>query len=619
MKINMTYNRDTLEILVKTSGKIWRTNKNFSPYLIINSGEDDQKLYFKDAESILHEEWNTGIGFGYKTTFSNFKSGSDYIPLTFKTLIWIDNTDGEIHMELIPVVDTNKIKKIAWPGPLEFDKQDSDSYTVIPMMLGTIIPNNWPYKVESIADGKYYERSSYMPWWGQIEHGTGYIAIAETPWDGGYDLKHPAGGKTEIGSLWYPSLGKISYTRKIKYIFSDNCDYNSLCKVYRKHIKQQNQFITLEEKSIRNPLVKQLIGSPVIHSSIYYHTESGSDAYDPVNMEKNDQLVSFDKRTMQLKKLKKLGVEKAYLHLDGWGKRGYDNLHPDVLPPCKQAGGWEGMKSLSEACKDLGYIFAIHDQYRDYFLDSETFNKNQAVFNQNNNITVESQWAGGKQTFLCTQFASKYIKRNFNLLKNSGIELKGAYLDVFSLMLLDECFHTEHRMTRKECLEKRRECFNYVRSEEMIISSEEPVDWAIPNLDLVHHSPMALDVPLDGWSYTGKAIGIPVPLLTLVYHECLVVPWFIGKGKWGIPESHDGFLYGMLNGGTGYLDIEADSDEIEKNRILCKLHEQMAHKEMISHEFLNKTGSRQRTTFSDGTEVVVDFESGNYNVLNLVP
>ena len=49
--------------------------------------------------------------------------------------------------------------------------------------------------------------------------------------------------------------------------------------------------------------------------------------------------------------------EKVYLHLDGWGNPGYDNQHPDYLPACEEAGGWEGMRSLSECMKEMNYTF----------------------------------------------------------------------------------------------------------------------------------------------------------------------------------------------------------------------------------------------------------------------
>ena len=74
-----------------------------------------------------------------------------------------------------------------------------------------------------------------------------------------------------------------------------------------------------------------------------------------------------------MRKLKEHGLEKVYLHLDGWGNPGYDNQHPDYLPACEEAGGWEGMRSLSKCMKEMNYIFAIHDQYRDYYFDAKTY------------------------------------------------------------------------------------------------------------------------------------------------------------------------------------------------------------------------------------------------------
>ena len=52
----------------------------------------------------------------------------------------------------------------------------------------------------------------------------------------------------------------------------------------------------------------------------------------------------------------------------GWlGTAGYDNQHPDYLPACKEAGGWEDMKELADTMHKCGYMFGIHDQYRDFY------------------------------------------------------------------------------------------------------------------------------------------------------------------------------------------------------------------------------------------------------------
>ena len=69
-------------------------------------------------------------------------------------------------------------------------------------------------------------------------------------------------------------------------------------------------------------------------------------------------------REQQIREIHDLGVEKVYLHLDGWADPGYDNQHPDYTPACQAAGGWEDMKSLVDTMHDFGYKFGIHDQYR---------------------------------------------------------------------------------------------------------------------------------------------------------------------------------------------------------------------------------------------------------------
>lgn len=197
------------------------------------------------------------------------------------------------------------------------------------------------------------------------------------------------------------------------------------------------------------------------------------------------------------------------------------------------------------------------------------------------------------------------------LLPNPAYGRRGAYLDVFSVVELDECFHAGHRMTRKECVEKRNECFNVIRSLGMIISSEEPLDWSASTLDLVHHAPHALSPNID----KGTARGIPVPLYNLVYHDCMVIPWNLSeKGGWGIPDSDSGFLYALLGGGTGYLDIDAGPAEIARANVVLALHRAVAAMRMTRHEFVGGNYRKQRTDFENGVTVEVDFDTGEYSI-----
>ncbi len=613
----MKYKNITVEIFSKTGefeisfkNKIWRTDVEYLPRFIRHDGEE---ILLLKAGNIRENIVEKGYGWCTEVTYSDYSEYGMCEDFRIETKCWIDNNDDSVHFEIWTVGEVEgSLKEIQWPGAMKLEDEGA-GYSTIPMMQGCIIPSGWQQEILNIEDGRFYSRDAYMPWFGQTDGYNGYIAISETPWDAGYRIEHneKTEFKTILSPYWLTSLGSISYNRSVCYKFMTECDYNNMAKVYRKHAIASGNFRSLREKAIRNPVVEKLFGTPVVHTNIYRHVVPESSLYDNENIANNDVLTSFEDRANQLRTLKEKGVDNVYMHLDGWGKMGYDNQHPDVLPPCEMAGGFEGMKLLSNTCQELGYIFATHDQYRDYFFDAATFDIQQAILNSNGENEEESTWDGGRQTHLCTTFAPHYVRRNFGELKRKGIRLEGTYLDVFAVIEMDECFHPNHRMTRKVCMEKRAECFEYVRSTGIICSSEEPCDWSVPYLDLVHHGPHALSPNID----KGIARGIPVPLFNLVYHECMILPWSLGKSEWGIPDGESAMLYGLLNGGTGYLSIEADKDEIEKNRVLCMNQKKLVHEEMVRHEFLSNDYKRQRTIFSDGTVVEVDFGTDEYKII----
>jgi hypothetical protein len=90
-------------------------------------------------------------------------------------------------------------------------------------------------------------------------------------------------------------------------------------------------------------------------------------------------MTTFDERGRQFREYKKNGLDRLAVCLTGWPNQGYDRQHPDELPPAPIAGGTEGMKRLSETCKELGYLFSLHDQYRDYYTDAPSYDPQFAV------------------------------------------------------------------------------------------------------------------------------------------------------------------------------------------------------------------------------------------------
>lgn len=615
------FDESRLSFTITHEGDSWKWGEGFRPRMECEEGT----IYFADAKKISHEEWKTGIGHGILSHFEGFELNGADAGIAFDTIVWIEEVSGDVFFEWVPLsTETVKVKSVYWPGYMEFDEKKDSWYTLLNWQQGLLVPNTWKTAVDKVVfDGFMGTAGAYMPWFGQVKDRAGYIAICEQPWNAAYYTEHPAEGPyTHVGIRWEPSLGKMDYRRVMKYSFVKDCDYNDLCKIYRNYVIEKGRFKSLAEKAVKTPSIDQLIGSAFLHKGIKTQVMTNSDFYDAENPDKNNHLTPFSVRTEEIKKFYELGVEKLYLHLDGWAEPGYDNQHPDYLPACEKAGGWKAMKELSDTMHECGYLFGIHDQYRDYYYAAKTFDENFATRLADGTIPSHARWAGGPQTYLCATQAPFYVKRNFTEIMDNGIKLDCAYLDVFTCNEGDECSHPWHKMTRRECYEYRNTCFEYLLSKGILPSSEEVNDWAIPSLVFCHYAPY--DFMLDRPGSPKK--GIPVPLFNLVYHDCLIEPWMMDK----VSEEEDYMLYAVLNGGAPYLvrdgayqntdgsfagGVEISiEDQIKRCKVVSDLHEKVAKCEMVRHEMVDGNPEVQRTTFADGTVVTVDFQAQTYQI-----
>ena len=414
----------------------------------------------------------------------------------------------------------------------------------------------------------------------------------------------------------------MNYRRVVRYQFLDHADHTAVCKAYRSYVNERGRLRTLAEKAARNPSVRDLIGRSWVHVGIKTKVQPDSFYYDKDHPEKNDSLVTFAQREKQMRTLHGMGAGRLYMHLDGWAQPGYDNAHPDYLPACQEAGGWEGMKSLVDACHEQGDIFGTHDQYRDYYFTAQTFDANNAIRLADGTMPEHARWAGGHQTYLCAELAPDYVRRNFTQIAAHGITLDCAYLDVFTCNEGDECSNPEHRMTRRECFDRRTECFEYLLSHGILSSSEEVSDWAVPSLIFCHYAPYDFQMR----SPNEPRQGVPVPLYNLVYHDCVIEPWMMER----VVDGDDYMLYALLNGGAPYLirdaayiGVDGDMDDeqrartendIERCHTVAAFHERVGMQELVRHEFVDDDPLVQRSVFADGTAVTCDFHAQTYRI-----
>ncbi len=621
-RLTIELNETDLSLVVNGPAGTWRMLTGAHTWVEFRDGSRSARDFLSEADAIEILPIASGTGKGVRVRFSGFPSDKDF---AMDTIWWIEEETGLLYAHMSPVREASgQLVRVVWPAPFDFESRDSKDVTVYPLMQGTLIPNGWPQEFDldqhwELESEFVYTRSAYMPWWGQLRDCAGYMAIADTPWDAGFLLRHPAHGATSVQVQWHASLGCLSYARSLRFEFLTDCNYVTLCKHYRAWLRENGRLTTLQEKIRRNPRVETLMGTAVVHTGIWQEVKQDCRFYGVENPESVfvPYFCSFEQRAAQLEQLSAKGLRNAYLHVDGWGNAGYDSQHPDVLPPAEKAGGWEGLELLEKKTRELGFLFALHDQYRDFYLDAPSYDPELAVHDCNQNVPTTDLWVGGRQAFLCPSQSLQFIRRNYIRLKEKGLQPDGVYLDVFSCVVLDECWHPAHPVTRRQCMEYRENCFQWMCSQGIIVSSEEGIGWAMNSLDLVHHANYALvhekkDGTLCG-ECTFAPYGIPVPLLNLVYHDCVVTPWYISEADDESPIGQSGFLHAMLNGGVPYVAIDASEEEIRRAGAVSDFHRLAGGLEMVSHRFVDGF-HRQQSEFAGGICVEVDFETGEYRI-----
>jgi hypothetical protein len=598
-QLELAIRKADLGMTVKTPAEAWE----FAPCDATDLRAGDKKLSLTSAGTRSLDAFAPGYAVGAILHLADFPDAPGLaLDITFNLI------GNEIVFEIAAPSDNVDLGLVNWPKPVKV-ANTPDVVSVIPHMQGMLVPGDWPQKIHE--EDLCNSRTLYMPWWGQIRNGHGVQTILETSDDAGASYDHPVGGPTVIQPRWYSSLKRLRYLRTVRYVFDDNATYVTMAKRYRRWVKENGKFVSLDEKLVRTPNLVEVIGRPVVHIGALYHFVPEAGLYNKEHIEANHSLNTFDQLADGLRKLKASGIDDAYVHLDGWGFFGYDNGHPDVLPVGEEQGGWEGLKRFADTCDELGFLFITHDQYRDFYLSAVSFDDRLAKRNGDGSYPKDATWCGGPQKFLSPRFAPGYVRRNHDLFAEHGIKVRGAYLDVFSVVAPEESFEPAHPVTRSECEEYRRQCFDLLRARGYVVSSEEPSDYLARSLDLVHHGPY----PTRGENGQGVAVGVPVPLFDLVYHDSLLVPWNMGEdGGWGIPNGDAGRLHCLLNAGLPYVDLAPTPEQVAHVKEACALSQRCARQEMVNHEFLSPDRRRQRATYADGTTVTVDFGSKEYQI-----
>ena len=625
-KNKVTLNESDLALRVQAGVAEWSMMPSSAKDMLVKANGEEFYLRLADAKKISIVPYDTGFKTGVKISLSQWQHKGATLDLSIYLTICLEGKDEELVFDTSASERDTALRQLDWPTALDASQVD---YTILSNGRGTILPRNWPkeyFPIRTITpEGKvastdhsvlqsHVIESWSMSWWGFQKGKSAAMVIVETPDDAAYQFNHPAGGPTVIGPRWLATLGRFGYLRTARFCFFENGNYVQMAKRYRRYVMDTGLFVSLQEKIARTPGGRDLIGTPQTRVGGFRNIKPESDRYDTKDPSKNRSLTTFEERARELRELKAKGVDRLFVFISGWPHFGYDHQHPDPLPPSTEVGGWEGLKRLAETCRELGYPFMLHDQYRDYYTDAPSYDTQFAIHEEDATSTPKAfagsrfgdwkegeipfmrHWDGGKQTYLNARVQLGHLVKNYQLFFEHGIRPQGIYIDVIGYVPPDEDFNREHPTTRTDAMRGQVALLNWSRHNLGVTATEAGSDWVLPYVDTINQS-------------GGGSKAILVPLYQLVYHDAVVIAYNSRDQK--------SLLQGILNGGVPEMPVVqtgVDEKTLALIRQMARLHARVGLLEMTKHEFLDSNYRRERTTFADGTTVTVDWDMHTYAI-----
>ncbi|MBI4024309.1 MAG: hypothetical protein HY360_04965 [Verrucomicrobia bacterium] len=443
---------------------------------------------------------------------------------------------------------------------------------------------------------------------GQIAERGALVSMVEDDADVVLHWEKTRNGSVRLMWLQHPSMGGLSYPREV-ILTTAGPDLTSVCKRFRRHVREKGCFKSWAEKLRERPQLEKLFGAAIVF--VGYH-------HDP----DLDYAAGF-------RRLKQMGIDRAYVFpifmastLDmgtAMGVRLTDlRQHLPLLDELGYAAG--SFLYIMDGPKLAG-----PDPCADLFLDREGHPILKWTIKDLNwfmlSISKRMEWS------------RYYLDRD-----HAG--LSGVHYDVLATTALREDHHPARLMDARADRENRKALLQSACDRGLIVSSEGFWDHMTPSYDL-------------GNSKYAHALGgeeyCVVPMTMLVYHDSAFHVWWEvdnynnpehrsqgGRG-WqrrfamggGFPQPQaamdalmgtppDIFPFGMQYNYVPHnhpqfylykfrLEDAAVLEAIECAKPVMALHRRIGKLEMIAHKLHRPDGAIQEAIFADGTRVIANF------------
>jgi hypothetical protein len=486
------------------------------------------------------------------------------------------------------------IPNLTFPTPIENDQM------VLPNGAGRIVRTPLPARYFNTWVTHLNMRFCA----GLKNNGNGYMAI----FDEGYQDSGLLLMNMSAMPVWLKSLGKWNSPRRIKYTFTSG-GYVGIAQKYRLWAESKGLVKTLQQKIKETPRLANLIGGRQI--SVYqaisnravttmqnslkssadiekYQTEKAGESM-------NIMFTFADLKTMFAELKSSWGLKKGMFNIRGWISGGYDYSHPDIWPPDPKLGKIEELKALCNQGEN--YFTSLHDNYMDSYRQNPSF-PNGVIIDKRGKLMKGGMWGGGQAYIMQYKKSMEYAKRNWEQIKTLGAQ--GVFEDTTTASQLYENYEKGNLMTRADDERYKIEFMKFFKDQKQILGSEETADFGIPYVDYLESR------------HTRKA-GETIPLWSLVFHDCVMNARYVDDTNMKVNEKPhlEDMLWGYFilfrMGIWGQKEWRSQKEFFQSSLPADEWFGQIATAKMTNHEFLTENFQLEKTTFSNGKSITVNF------------
>jgi hypothetical protein len=141
----------------------------------------------------------------------------------------------------------------------------------------------------------------------------------------------------------------------------------------------------------------------------------------------------FASSRQYIERLRQAGLKNLWVINHVWQRAGYDNQYPDVLPANPDYGGDAGLRAMSQAAAKAGYLFALHENYIDFYPDTPSWNPE--FISLNSDGSMKKAWFNPEtemQSFQTKPSLAAYFLGLFAPRIHSDFSTTASFLDVHS-------------------------------------------------------------------------------------------------------------------------------------------------------------------------------------------